>query len=186
MEKALTKDEILNIYVNTINFGHARYGVEEAAQFYFGKHAKELSLGEAASLAGTVQLPERINPVTNAVKAKKRQQYVLGQLARPPRKAAVTRVYGPFWFHLQALMNEANDLQPEIIWIVPRHCVNPSSPLYGMEVGCNPVTLQHCNTHISMLNSRSVFEVSSGSVSLINAPAPASLPARYFSFFAVR
>jgi penicillin-binding protein 1A len=81
MEKALTKDEILNLYVNTINFGHARYGIEEAAEFYFGKHAKDLSLGEAAVLAGTVQLPERINPVTNAVKAKKRQQYVLGQLA---------------------------------------------------------------------------------------------------------
>src|SRR5581483_10842070 len=82
MEKALTKDEILNLYVNTINFGHARYGIEEAAEFYFGKHAKDLSLGEAAVLAGTVQLPERINPVTNVVKAKKRQQYVLTQLAR--------------------------------------------------------------------------------------------------------
>ncbi len=82
MEKALTKDEILNLYVNTINFGYARYGVEEAAEFYFGKHAKDLSLGEAAVLAGTVQLPERINPVTNVVKAKKRQRYVLGQLAR--------------------------------------------------------------------------------------------------------
>src|SRR5258706_221129 len=82
MEKALTKDEILNLYVNTINFGHARYGVEEASLFYFGKHAKDLTLGEAAVIAGTVQLPERINPVTNAVKAKKRQRYVLGQLAK--------------------------------------------------------------------------------------------------------
>ncbi len=82
MEKSLTKDEILNLYVNTINFGHARYGVEEAALFYFGKHASQLSLGEAAVLAGTVQLPHRINPLTNVVKAKKRQRYVLGQLAR--------------------------------------------------------------------------------------------------------
>ncbi|MFZ5443481.1 MAG: penicillin-binding protein 1A [Myxococcota bacterium] len=82
MEEALTKDEILNLYVNTIYFGHNRYGVEEAALFYFGKHAKELSLGEAAVLAGTVQLPHRINPVTNIVKAKKRQRYVLTQLAR--------------------------------------------------------------------------------------------------------
>ncbi|MBK7863000.1 MAG: transglycosylase domain-containing protein [Archangiaceae bacterium] len=82
MEKALSKDEILNLYVNTINFGHARYGVEEAAEFYFGKHARDLTLGEAAVLAGTVQLPERINPVTNVVKAKKRQRYVLGQLAK--------------------------------------------------------------------------------------------------------
>jgi penicillin-binding protein 1A len=82
MEKALTKDEILNLYVNQINFGHGRYGIEEAALFYFGKPAKELSLGEAASLAGTVQLPERINPLTNMVKAKRRQRYVLDQMAR--------------------------------------------------------------------------------------------------------
>jgi penicillin-binding protein 1A len=80
MEEALTKDEILNLYVNTIYFGHNRYGVEEAALFYFGKHAKDLSLGEAAVVAGTVQLPHRINPVTNVVKAKKRQRYVLKQL----------------------------------------------------------------------------------------------------------
>ncbi|MBL8913100.1 MAG: PBP1A family penicillin-binding protein [Archangium sp.] len=81
MEEALTKDEILNLYVNTIYFGHNRYGVEEASLFYFGKHAKDLTVGEAAVIAGTVQLPHRINPVTNIVKAKKRQKYVLGQLA---------------------------------------------------------------------------------------------------------
>lgn len=80
MEEALTKDEILNLYVNTIYFGHNRYGVEEASLFYFGKHAKDLTVGEAAVVAGTVQLPHRINPVTNIVKAKKRQRYVLGQL----------------------------------------------------------------------------------------------------------
>jgi penicillin-binding protein 1A len=82
MEQALGKDQILNLYVNTIYFGHNRYGVEEAALFYFGKHAKDLDVGEAAVLAGTVQLPHRINPVTNIVKAKRRQRYVLGQLAR--------------------------------------------------------------------------------------------------------
>jgi len=80
MEEALTKDEILNLYVNTIYFGHGRYGVEEASLFYFGKHASELSLGEAAVIAGTVQSPHRINPVTNIVRAKRRQRYVLGQL----------------------------------------------------------------------------------------------------------
>ncbi len=81
MEKALGKDQVLNLYVNTIYFGHNRYGIEEAALFYFGKHAEKLTLSEAAVLAGTVQLPHRINPVTNIVKAKKRQRYVLSQLA---------------------------------------------------------------------------------------------------------
>ena len=82
MEQALGKDQILNLYVNTIYFGNNRYGIEEAALFYFGKHANELTLGEAAVLAGTVQLPHRINPLTNIVKAKRRQRYVLGQLER--------------------------------------------------------------------------------------------------------
>jgi penicillin-binding protein 1A len=82
VEKALSKDEILNLYVNQIYFGHNRYGVEEAALFYFGKHAGELTIGEAASLAGTVQSPNAINPLTNMVKAKRRQQYVLGQLVK--------------------------------------------------------------------------------------------------------
>lgn len=80
MESALTKDEILSLYVNTIYYGNGRYGVEEAALFYFGKHAKDLSVGEAAVIAGTVQSPHRINPLTNIVRAKKRQRYVLGQL----------------------------------------------------------------------------------------------------------
>lgn len=82
MERALSKDEILNLYVNTVYFGQQRYGIEEAALFYFGKHAARLTLGEASVLAGTVQLPHRINPLTNIVKAKKRQRYVLTQLAR--------------------------------------------------------------------------------------------------------
>jgi penicillin-binding protein 1A len=82
MEKTLSKDEILNLYVNTIYFGHQRYGIEEAARFYFGKGAAELSLAEAAVLGGTPQLPHYINPLTNLVKAKKRQRYVLEQLTR--------------------------------------------------------------------------------------------------------
>jgi penicillin-binding protein 1A len=82
MEKALTKDEILNLYVNTIYFGHNRYGVEEAARFYFGKGAAELSLSQAAVLGGTPQLPHYINPLTSLTKAKKRQRYVLEQLVR--------------------------------------------------------------------------------------------------------
>jgi len=82
MEKALSKDQILNLYLNQIYFGHNRYGIEEAALYYFGKHAKDLSIGEAATLAGVPQLPHRINPVTNIVKAKNRQRYVLNQMAK--------------------------------------------------------------------------------------------------------
>src|SRR5499425_1608855 len=82
MERALTKDQILNLYLNQIYFGHNRYGVEEASLYYFGKHASELSVAEAAMLAGVVQQPERINPVTSLTRAKARQAYVLGQMVK--------------------------------------------------------------------------------------------------------
>jgi len=103
MERALTKDQILNLYLNQIYFGHNRYGIEEAALYYFGKHASALSVAEAAMLAGVVQQPERINPVTSMTRAKARQAYVLGQmlkhglLSAPQHDAAlkVAVVLGP-------------------------------------------------------------------------------------------
>ncbi|WP_205525577.1 penicillin-binding protein 1A [Pyxidicoccus trucidator] len=82
VEEALTKDQILALYINQSYYGQRRYGLEEAALFYFGKHAKDLAIGEAAVLAGTVQIPHRINPVTNITRAKSRQTYVLRQMAR--------------------------------------------------------------------------------------------------------
>jgi penicillin-binding protein 1A len=82
MERALSKDQILDLYLNQIYFGHRRYGIEEAALYYFGKHASALNVGEAAVLAGLVQQPERINPVTSLTRARKRQGYVLGQMVK--------------------------------------------------------------------------------------------------------
>ena len=82
MERALSKDQILNLYLNQIYFGHNRYGVEEAALYYFGKHASALSVAEAAMLAGVVQQPERINPVTSMTRAKARQTYVVDQMLK--------------------------------------------------------------------------------------------------------
>ncbi|HZW89791.1 MAG TPA: transglycosylase domain-containing protein, partial [Myxococcaceae bacterium] len=82
MERALSKDQILNLYLNQIYFGHNRYGIEEASLYYFGKHASGLSVAEAAMLAGVVQQPERINPVTSMTRAKSRQTYVLDQMLK--------------------------------------------------------------------------------------------------------
>jgi penicillin-binding protein 1A len=80
LEKNLSKDEILFLYLNQIYFGHLRYGVEEASRFYFGKPAKELGLGEAAALAGIVQSPMRHSPVNHPPSAKERQRYVLRRM----------------------------------------------------------------------------------------------------------
>jgi penicillin-binding protein 1A len=81
LESSLTKQEIMTLYMNQIYFGHGRYGVEEAARFYFGKHVGELNVGEAAMLAGLPQSPENISPRKNPRRAKERQTYVLNQLA---------------------------------------------------------------------------------------------------------
>ncbi len=82
LEQQLTKDEILHLYLNLINFGHGRYGVEEASLLYFDKHVEELTLGEAAALAGIPKAPARLSPLTHPVAAKRRQSFVLRQLAR--------------------------------------------------------------------------------------------------------
>jgi penicillin-binding protein 1A len=82
LEQELSKDEILYLYLNHINFGHGRYGVQEAAQYYFGKDVQDLSLAEASLIAGAPQAPARLSPRTHPEAARRRQTYVLGQLER--------------------------------------------------------------------------------------------------------
>jgi penicillin-binding protein 1A len=80
LERYLTKDEILTIYLNHIYLGASAYGVEAAAREYFGKHASELSLAEAAMLAGLPQRPSAYDPYKHFDAAKNRQRYVLAQM----------------------------------------------------------------------------------------------------------
>ncbi|MGC8880172.1 MAG: penicillin-binding protein 1C [Anaerolineae bacterium] len=72
------KDKILEIYLNQIYYGNLAYGVEAAAQTYFGKSAADLNLAEAALLAGLPQAPAVYDPIVYPERAKKRQQIVLG------------------------------------------------------------------------------------------------------------
>lgn len=80
LEQYLSKDEIFGLYLNHIYLGHGRYGVEEAARFYFGKSTKELTLTEAASLAGLVAAPEHYSPRKSPELNADRRRYVLGQM----------------------------------------------------------------------------------------------------------
>lgn len=73
------KDKILEWYLNTVSYGNLAYGVEAAAQTYFGKSAEELTLAEAAMLAAVPQYPA-LNPIDNWEEAKKRQEIVLDQM----------------------------------------------------------------------------------------------------------
>jgi len=81
IEKHLTKDEILNIYLNHIYFGEGAYGVESASLTYFGKHVWELSIPEAAVLAGLPASPVRYSPLNNSTLALERRNYVLRRMA---------------------------------------------------------------------------------------------------------
>lgn len=80
IEHNLTKDEILQLYVNQIYLGQRAYGFAAAAQVYFGKTLDGLSLGEMALLAGLPKAPSRYNPVVNFKRSKLRQQYVLRRM----------------------------------------------------------------------------------------------------------
>ena len=77
MELILSKEEILELYLNQIYFGQGAYGVVAAAQTYFGKSLPELTLGEAAMLAGLPKSPNNYSPYKNLERARKRQEHVL-------------------------------------------------------------------------------------------------------------
>ncbi len=82
LENYLSKNEILNLYLNNIYMGHGVYGVEAASQVYFGKHVWNISPAEAALLAGIVQAPSRYTPKRHPGNARIRQEYVIEQMAK--------------------------------------------------------------------------------------------------------
>ena len=77
IESHYSKDEILEGYLNTINYGHGKYGIETASKYYFGKSAKDLTLAEAAMLTGIPKSPSNYSPFVNLKKATQRQQMIL-------------------------------------------------------------------------------------------------------------
>ena len=81
IEKRYTKREILTFYANQTHFGHGTNGVEAAARLYFGKRAKDVTLGEAAMLAGIIQSPARQSPYVNRAAAKAKRDYTLQEMA---------------------------------------------------------------------------------------------------------
>jgi len=80
IDRYLTKDEILSLYLNQIYLGHGTYGIESAALGYFGKSAKELTLPEAAMLAGMPKAPSTYSPYLYFERSKQRQAYVLSRM----------------------------------------------------------------------------------------------------------
>src|SRR5690606_13606465 len=110
----LSKDQILEIYMNQIFLGNRAYGFAAASEAYFGKPLKEISIAEAAMLAGLPQAPSANNPISNPSRARSRQLYIIERMEengfitaeqaaeakqeelriRPPRE--VTRVHAEY------------------------------------------------------------------------------------------
>ena len=80
LETFYTKNEILEGYLNTINYGNGVYGIQNASKYYFNKDAKDLSLAEASMLAGIPGSPQEYSPINNEKKAKKRQKLILNSM----------------------------------------------------------------------------------------------------------
>ena len=111
IDKTFTKAEILYLYLNQIYLGHGAYGVEAAAENYFGKSAKDLNLAECAMLAGLPQAPSRYSPFRNPERAKQRQIYVLNRMVREG-----------FITNMQATeaINIALDIKPRRNWYIEK------------------------------------------------------------------
>ncbi len=98
LEQTYSKDQILELYLNRVYFGSGAYGVEAAAQRYFGKSARSVNIAEAAMLAGLVQAPSRLAPNRNPDAAEKRAQLVLAAMSEQgfvSENAAKTALVAP-------------------------------------------------------------------------------------------
>ena len=82
IEQKFTKDEIFEMYMNQIYFGQGAYGVQAASQVYFGKNVEDLTMAEAAMIAGLPQSPNYYSPLNNMKAAKERQAVVLDQMVK--------------------------------------------------------------------------------------------------------
>lgn len=116
IEERLTKDEILYLYLNQINFGHGRYGVGEAARFYFSKGIREITVAEAALLAGIPKGPSIYEPISHPDAATARRRYVLGEMARHGMiSAAHAELAGAEPLGLSAGGRRDDRLAPEVV-----------------------------------------------------------------------
>jgi penicillin-binding protein 1A len=106
MERDLTKEQILTIYLNVAYFGYRSYGIAAAAQTYYGKRLDQLTVGQVATLVGLLPAPSSYNPISNRKSAAVRREYVLGRMlklgyideateAAAKKETVATREYPP-------------------------------------------------------------------------------------------
>jgi penicillin-binding protein 1A len=106
MERNFTKEQILAIYLNVATFGHRSHGIAAAAETYYGKHLDQLTVGEVATLIGSLPAPSIYNPISRPKAAENRRHYVLGRMlklgyidaataAAAEKEPVATREYAP-------------------------------------------------------------------------------------------
>ena len=139
LETFYTKDEILEGYLNTINYGNGVYGIQNASKYYFNKDASSLTLAESSMLAGIPGSPQEYSPINNENKAKKRQRLILdsmvenGYITKKEADSAYNTnlsYYGKkdslnmstLMYYSDAVLNELNDLD-----ILPNDYLNSNS-----------------------------------------------------------
>ncbi|MEE8574788.1 MAG: transglycosylase domain-containing protein, partial [Thermodesulfobacteriota bacterium] len=113
IESTLTKDEILHLYLNQIYFGSGSYGVQSAAESYFGKDVSELTIAESAMLAALPKAPSRYSPYIHPKKAKKRQRFILTRMVEERYITEAT---------LESAVTEEIKLKPKTVdslWVAP-------------------------------------------------------------------
>lgn len=130
IDQVLTKNEVLQIYLNQLYLGEKSYGVEAAAHTYFAKKAAELSLAEIAILAGLPQAPSRYSPFHNYPAAKSRQGYVLNRMAEEGfiSSSAATKA-----FDQPLLWAPRNEGHPEALYFL-QYVRNDINKRYGREM----------------------------------------------------
>ncbi|MDP9326247.1 MAG: penicillin-binding protein, partial [Candidatus Dormibacteraeota bacterium] len=124
IEQRFSKDDILRLYLNSIYYGHHAYGIQAASQVYFGKDAKDLTLGQASFLAGLPQAPSSYDPEINYDGAKERQAYVLSQMVR---EHYVTQD--------KADAAQAEDLRPQLKKGNPQQATGPAPHFVAYVLG---------------------------------------------------
>ncbi len=107
LEREMGKDEILNLYLNTVYFGQGAYGVQAAAEVYWGLDAGDLGWGEAALLSALISNPSSYDPINNPLRALRQRRIVLNRLAE---LGYITAEQADL-FHLQPLPTEVNEIE---------------------------------------------------------------------------
>jgi 1A family penicillin-binding protein len=131
IERRYSKDEILEMYLNSVYFGEGAFGIQSAALTYFGKDAKDLTLAEASLLTGIINSPSRLSPLSNDIKeAKERQQIVLQKMVE---QGYITQQQSESTFNtkftFKSKENDINDIAPHFALMVKDELIK----MYGEE-----------------------------------------------------